>query len=70
MNRLLRTLGNTKNWGRKWKIAKDGCVFHSATYATHGVTSLREIPRDAATVSQKRSQECMVQLPSVQFLGV
>ena len=37
---------------------------------THGVTSLREIPRYAATVSQKRSQECMVQLPSVQFLGV
>ena len=37
---------------------------------THGVTSLKEIPRDAATVSQERSQECMFQLPSVQFLGV
>ena len=32
MNRLLRTLGNTKNWGRKWKVAKDGCVFQPATY--------------------------------------
>lgn len=32
MNRLLRTLGNTKKWGRKRKVAKDGCVFQPATY--------------------------------------